>query len=114
MGGRRRAGAPRRALAAAGEALAGNDLPASCVQVGWGGVGHLAENLASLQAHCCRSSSQGPSPPLHPPPTPSLRPACRDALGAARMLGRTLALPSVLCYCDYDEHPGILKTCRIK
>eukprot|EP00887_Chlorella_sp_A99_P000964 scaffold5.g964.t1 len=38
----------------------------------------------------------------------------RDALAAARMLGRVLALPTLWCWCDYDEHPAVLETCRIK
>jgi hypothetical protein len=30
------------------------------------------------------------------------------------MLGRVLALPTLLCWCDFDEHPHILVACRIK
>jgi hypothetical protein len=39
---------------------------------------------------------------------------CRDALAAARMLGRTLLLPTFLCWCDLDESPDVLEACRIK
>ncbi|KAL4422581.1 hypothetical protein ABPG75_008778 [Micractinium tetrahymenae] len=40
--------------------------------------------------------------------------ALRDALAAARMLGRVLVLPTLWCWCDYDEHPLILESCRIR
>ena len=53
-------------------------------------------------------------PPCLPPCLPSCLPARRDALAAARMLGRVLALPTLWCWCDYDESPDILETCRIK
>ena len=36
---------------------------------------------------------------------------CRDALAAARMLGRAVVLPTLWCWCDYDEGPDILQTC---
>jgi hypothetical protein len=47
-------------------------------------------------------------------PASARLPARRDALAASRMLGRVLALPTLLCWCDFDEHPHILVACRIK
>ena len=51
-------------------------------------------------------------PPAHLP-TPDRR-ACRDALAAARMLNRTLVLPTSWCYCDYDWTPHVLEKCKIR
>ena len=70
--------------------------------------------------HACREQRGAPCstptrPTLAPPPRAALPGvACRDALAAARMLGRTLIVPPVWCWCDYDEHPHILYRCRIK
>ncbi|KAL4425654.1 hypothetical protein ABPG75_009670 [Micractinium tetrahymenae] len=38
----------------------------------------------------------------------------RDALAAAKILGRTVLLPQLWCWCDSDEHPHILMRCRIR
>lgn len=38
----------------------------------------------------------------------------RDALAAGRMLNRTVALPEMWCWCDFDEHPLVLDSCRIR
>lgn len=40
--------------------------------------------------------------------------ALRDALAAATILGRTVLLPQLWCWCDSDEHPHILMRCRIR
>ncbi|KAL4437974.1 hypothetical protein ABPG77_004195 [Micractinium sp. CCAP 211/92] len=40
--------------------------------------------------------------------------ALRDALAAAAILGRTVVLPQLWCWCDSDEHPHILERCRIR
>ncbi|PSC68599.1 glycosyltransferase family 77 [Micractinium conductrix] len=38
----------------------------------------------------------------------------RDAMAVARMLGRAVVLPTLWCWCDFDESPDIMETCRIK
>ena len=38
----------------------------------------------------------------------------RDALAAARMLGRALVLPRSWCWCDYDWTPDVLESCKIR
>ncbi|EFN57248.1 expressed protein [Chlorella variabilis] len=38
----------------------------------------------------------------------------RDALAAARMLNRTLVLPTSWCWCDYDWTPHVLEKCKIR
>ncbi|PRW57844.1 glycosyltransferase family 77 [Chlorella sorokiniana] len=38
----------------------------------------------------------------------------RDALAAARMLNRTLVLPTSWCWCDYDWTPHVLERCKIR
>lgn len=43
-----------------------------------------------------------------------LLPGCRDALATAQILGRTLVFPQIWCWCDFDEHPLILESCRIR
>jgi hypothetical protein len=30
------------------------------------------------------------------------------------MLGRTLLLPTLWCWCDMDESPDVLESCRTK
>jgi hypothetical protein len=53
-------------------------------------------------------------PPAICAPLPLPASARRDALAAARMLNRTLLLPRLWCWCDFDESPDVLETCRIK
>ncbi|KAL4446836.1 hypothetical protein ABPG77_008080 [Micractinium sp. CCAP 211/92] len=38
----------------------------------------------------------------------------RDALAVARMLNRTLVLPTSWCWCDYDWTPHIVEKCKIR
>ncbi|KAI3434762.1 hypothetical protein D9Q98_002822 [Chlorella vulgaris] len=40
--------------------------------------------------------------------------AYRDALAAARMLNRTLVLPTSWCWCDFDWTPHVLERCKIR
>ena len=37
----------------------------------------------------------------------------RDAFVLARMTGRTLVMPTVVCYCEWDEVPRVLDNCRV-
>ena len=38
----------------------------------------------------------------------------RDAFALAQMTGRTLVVPTVVCYCDWDEVPHVLDICKIR
>ncbi len=51
---------------------------------------------------------------LHTRQACSCKLGCRDALAAAAILGRTVVLPQLWCWCDSDEHPHILERCRIR
>ena len=82
-------------------------------RVGCGAAQTGARQPSQCSQHRARESAvAGQLAPEHP--CPACLPARRDALAAARMLGRVLALPTLLCWCDFDEHPHILVACRIK
>ena len=122
---------PGRGHAAAVQALAGHVVPAGGLQAragrapqrgparwqrrgrrmlqGWGPQLLHAAGLLPVGHH----RRTGASVLSVPACRPGMR---REALAAARMLGRTLVLPTLWCWCDYDEVPnsGILDTCLIK
>ena len=69
---------------------------------GWVGAGGLKGYVVSS------AESDPPCPIGHP------RRRRRDALAAARMLNRTLVLPTSWCWCDYDWTPHVLEKCKIR